>query len=266
MISIPLFKRNIKTCMMPLLTVFAVLCMYITVIIYMYNPELSEMLSGYQQVLPEMMAAVGMTGIASNLLEWMQIYLYGFILLLFPLIFILVMVQKLLMGQIESGTLANLLSTPNSRRKIICTQMVSMIFLTALLFGMLTAVGIASCEIMFPGELEVGRYLALNFSTWLLRAAITGIVFFVSCCASGSKFYYLAGGGLPVLFFLIQMVSNMGEKLEKLKYVTIYSLLPAEKILEEDVLFPIQNGVLLLIAAALFLLGAWQFQRRDLPL
>lgn len=252
--------------MMPLLVIFAVLSMYITVIIYMYNPELSEMLSGYQEVLPEMMAAVGMTGAASNLLEWMQIYLYGFIMLLFPLIFILIMVQKILMGQMESGTLANLLATPNSRRKIIYTQMVSMIFLVALLFGMVTAVGVASCEIMFPGELEVGRYLALNFSTWLLQITVTGIVFFVSCCVSDSKSYYLMGAGLPVLFFLIQMVSNMGEKLEKLKYVTIYSLLPAEEILKEDVIFPVQDGVLLLIAAVLFLLGAWQFQRRDFSL
>lgn len=266
MISVPLWKRNVKVCRMPLLVIFAVLSMYVTVIIYMYNPELSEMLSGYQQALPEMMAAVGMTGVAANLLEWMQIYLYGFIMLLFPLIFILIMVQKLLMGPIEGGTLANLLATPNSRKKIICTQILSMIFFTALLFGMVTIVGIVSCEIMFPGELAVGRYLMLNVSTWLLQTAVTGIVFFVACCVSDSKSYYLMGAGLPVVFFLIQMVSNMGEKLEKLKYVTIYSLLPVEEIIKENAVFPLQNGVLFLIAAALFLLGAWQFQRRDLSL
>lgn len=141
-----------------------------------------------------------------------------------------------------------------------------MIFFTALLFGMVTIVGIVSCEIMFPGELAVGRYLMLNVSTWLLQTAVTGIVFFVACCVSDSKSYYLMGAGLPGVFFLIQMVSNMGEKLEKLKYVTIYSLLPVEEIIKENAVFPLQNGVLFLIATALFLLGAWQFQRRDLSL
>lgn len=240
--------------------------MYTTVIAYMYNPELSEMLSGYQQALPDLMAAVGMTGIASSLLEWMQIYLYGFIMLLFPLIFILVMVQKLLVGPMETGTLANLLATPNSRKKIICTQISSMALWMAVLMGMVTAVGLLSCEILFPGELDIGRYLALNFSTLLLQEAIVGIVFLAACFANSSKFFYLAGAGLPVLFFLIQMVSNMGEKLEKLRYVTIYSLLPVEEILKKSAYFPVQDVVMLGIAVALFLLGAWRFQRRDFSL
>lgn len=62
------------------------------------DPELAEMLQGYQEALPQMMAAVGMTGVASSLIEWMQIYLYGFIMLLFPLIFIIIAVNKLVMG------------------------------------------------------------------------------------------------------------------------------------------------------------------------
>ncbi len=266
MISMPLFKRGIQVCIMPFLAVFALLCMYTTVIVYMYNPELSDMLSGYQEALPELMAAVGMTGAASDLLEWMQIYLYGFIMLLFPLIFTLVMVQKLLLGQIESGTLANLLATPNSRKKVICTQMVSLILGVALLILLVTAVGVVSCEALFPGELDVGKYLALNFSTFLLQASVAGIAFLAACFASGGRFYYLVGAGLPVLFFFIQMASNMGEKLEGLRYATIYSLLPVEGILKENILFPVQNLALLGIAAVLFGLGAWQFCRRDLHL
>ena len=266
MISVPLLKRNIRVCLMPFLVIFAVLCMYTTVIIYMYNPELSEMLSGYQQVLPEMMAAVGMTGIASDLLDWIQIYLYGFIMLLFPLIFILIMVQKLLLGQIESKTLANLLATPNSRKKLILTQICSMVLWMAALLVLITAVGAVSCEIMFPGELDVGRYLALNFSTLLLQTVVTGIVFLAACCVSSSKSYYLAGAGIPVVFFLLQMISNMGEKLEKLRYMTIYSLLPTEEILKENSLFPLQNLALLGIALALFAAGAVWFSRRDISL
>ncbi len=42
------------------------------------------MLSSYQEALPEMMAAVGMTDVAQNLLEWIRVYLYGFIMPLFP--------------------------------------------------------------------------------------------------------------------------------------------------------------------------------------
>ncbi len=87
----PLFKRNISSGIKVFMILFAVICMYTTIIIYMYNPELSEMLSDYQKALPGMMSAVGMTGIASNLLEWIQIYLYGFIMTLFPMVFAIIL-------------------------------------------------------------------------------------------------------------------------------------------------------------------------------
>lgn len=70
-----------------------------------------------------MMAAVGMTGVAANLLEWIKIYLYGFLMILFPLIFIIILVNKLVASYIDNGSMASLLATPNSRGKIIRTQL-----------------------------------------------------------------------------------------------------------------------------------------------
>ena len=58
MLSFALWKRDLKACALPFLVIFAMLCMYTAVIAYMYNPELSEMLSGYQQALPELMAVM----------------------------------------------------------------------------------------------------------------------------------------------------------------------------------------------------------------
>ena len=136
----PLFKRDMTSCIKVFVILFAVICLYTTVIIYMYNPELSDMLSDYQKALPEVMSAVGMTGIATNLLEWIQIYLYGFIMLLFPLIFIIILVQKMVMGYIDSGSMASLLATPNSRGQIIRTQVVAAVFWVTILIGAVTVV------------------------------------------------------------------------------------------------------------------------------
>lgn len=263
MISLPLFKRNLKLAVFPFLLILAVLSMYTTVIIYMYNPELAETLNTYQQTLPEMMAAVGMTGMASNLLEWMQIYLYGFIMLLFPLIFLLMIVQKLLMGMIDKGTLANFLATPNSRGKMIRTQLFSMLLWLFLLMGMITVIGVISCEVMFPGELEIETYLALNLRTFLLQLAILAFVFLAACFCSENKYYYLIGAGVPVLCFLMQMISNMGEKLEKLRYATIYSLLDAEEVIKQGSGLGWQGILLLGMSLCMILIGVKRFQRRD---
>ena len=70
MISLPLFKHNFKSCLVPFIIIFLFLVTYTSVIIYMYNPEVAELLDAYQELMPEVMSAMGMNGIASSLIEW----------------------------------------------------------------------------------------------------------------------------------------------------------------------------------------------------
>ena len=266
MLSFRLMRRNFTSCLLPFAIVFLLITMYTTVIIYMYNPELADMLNDYQEAIPQMMSAVGMTGIASNLIEWIQIYLYGFIMRLFPLIFIIIMVNKLVMRYIDRGSMACLLATPNSRKKIICTQIISMILYLIFCMICVTTVGILSSEAMFPGELNTSKYLVLNIGTLMLWLAQTGIAFFFACLFSDSKYYYIFGSGIPVLFFFLQMLANMGGDLKFLKYFTIESLLKTEELAagkSEAFLFCGNLGLLgLLLCAA----GGIHFTKRDLPL
>lgn len=263
---IPLLKRDMLSCAKVFIVLLGVISMYTIVIIYMYDPKLSDMLNGYQEALPEMMSAVGMTGIATNLLEWIQIYLYGFIMLLFPLIFIIILLQKLLMGYIDSGSMANLLATPNSRAELIRTQAFASVLWVTILMGSVTVIGIASAQMLFPGELDIERYLCLNASTLLVQLAICGIAFAAASACSEAKHYYMLGAGIPVLFFLFEMLSNMGDKMEFLKYATIYTLFPAQKIVSGEGGYLINNVLIALIAAALFAGGGLWFTRRDLSL
>lgn len=263
MISKPLFKRNISVMWKVYLIILAVLGMYVSVIVYMYNPEISDMLVQYQEAMPQMMSAFGMVGMAQNLLEWMQIYLYGFLMCVFPLIFIIIMGQRLIMHYIDSGSLASLLATPNTRRKIILTQLVSCILWIFILLASVTLIGIVACEIMFPKELDIEKYIYLNLCAFLLQLALTGIAFFSSCIFSEAKHYYLIGAGIPLLSFLIQMISNMGEKLENLKYLSIYTLFPAEKIIHGSGGIWKYNLTLAVMAMLLFAGGSYWFCRRD---
>lgn len=263
MLSMPLLKRNMASCGKVFLIIFAFLVLYTSVIIYMFNPELSDMLSSYQEALPDMMAAVGMTGIASSLLDWIRIYLYGFIMLLFPLIFIIIVVNKLLMNDIERGALANLLATPNSRAKLIRTQLFSLYLWLAILMAAITAVGLLCSRTMFPGELDVPKYLLLNLGTLLLWFAVAGITFLAACIFSESRYYYLLGAGLPILFFLFRMLGNMGEKMDFFRYLTLYSLLPAERITAGEAEAVIPCLILLGISAVFSACGAIWFTRRD---
>lgn len=264
MISLPLLKRNFKSCLMPFLIIFLLLVIYTTVIIYMYNPELSSMLSDYQKALPEMMNAVGMSGIATNLLEWIQIYLYGFIMLLFPLIFVVIVVNKLLMSYIETGSMANILASPNSRGKVIRTQIVSMFLWITILMVSITLVGLVYCHFEFSGELDISRYLLLNVCTLMLWFAVSSISFCTACFVNEAKYYYLIGAGVPLASFMFQMLGNIGDKLEWFKYLTFYSLLPTDKIVSgsSGAILPVM--ILVGITIVLSVIGCIRFKKRDL--
>lgn len=59
MISKPLWKRNLWIGIKLMIPFLAILTMYNSVIIWMYDPKLSQSLDEFQQSMPEMMAVWG---------------------------------------------------------------------------------------------------------------------------------------------------------------------------------------------------------------
>ena len=94
---------------------------------------------------------------------------------------IIIAVNKLVMGFIDNGSLAGILATPNSRGKIIVTQLLSLYIWLIILMVCVTAVGLVSANAMFPDELNVEKYLYLNAGTLMLWFAVAGITFLAAC-------------------------------------------------------------------------------------
>ncbi len=68
--------------------------------------------------------------------------------------------------------------------------------------------------------------------------------------------------GVPTLMLVMQMLANLGGKLEKFQYVTLFSLFQPEKLMAGEGLFA--AGMLLLLAVLFSALALWGFCRRDL--
>ena len=266
MISLPLFKRNIVQMVKPLMIFFEVLAMYTGIIIFMYTPSLMSVLGDFQNVMPGMMQAVGMSGTITSLIGFISVYLYGFIMLGFPMIFIIILGNSLIMNYVDSGSMACLLASPNTRLKIIVTQAISMISGITLLMTLVTAFGIACSEIMFHGELDIKTYIILNACVLLLHLAIAGIVFFSACFFNDSKNFYSIGAGIPLVFFLVNMLANMGGKLENFKFFSLYTLFPKDQIIAGESGVAIYNIALVAIAIVLFSAGIISFTKKDFSL
>ena len=122
MISNTLLKKEFKSNYKILLIFIAVLTMYEVIIVSMFNPELGETLDAFAKAMPEIMSAFGMANTGSTLTEFLSNYLYGFLLLVFPMILEIILANKLVAKYVDTGSMAYLLSTPNSRKKIVITQ------------------------------------------------------------------------------------------------------------------------------------------------
>ncbi len=263
--SLPLLKHDLKTVILPLMIFLVIIGIYTGMIIYMYDPRMAQLLAGYQKMMPQLMAAAGMTGTAGTLLEFMQLYLYGFLLLILPAIFSLVLTSRLIMNPIDRGSFACLLATPNSRRRIIRTQMTVILGSIAVLILLGYGIGLICAGFMFPGQLDAARYLWLNLELIALQWAVSGIVVLASCLFLDIKKYYLLGAGLPLLFFLAHMLANMGGALRWLRYISLFSLLPGQRLAAGELCIS-ELLILLGITCLTYGIGGWYFERKDLPL
>ena len=72
---------------------------------------------------------------------------------------------------------------------------------------------------LFPGELDMQGLLQVNAGLFALWLAIAGLCFLSACLFSNATAALWAGGGLCILFFLMQMVSKVGDKFEFLENV-----------------------------------------------
>ncbi|MGL4361698.1 MAG: ABC transporter permease subunit [Cellulosilyticaceae bacterium] len=262
-----LFKKTWKSNYKTVLIFMAILSLYFCIIAGMYDPDdlgivnmLAEM-----KMSPELLSAMGFTLVDSSLTGFLASYYYGFLMLAFPLIYYIITANKIVAGLVERGAMAYVLSTPTSRKKVVVTQAVFLMTSVTVLIGFITLLGIGFCEVQFPGLLDIQAFLLLNFGLLLLHFAISGICFFASCVFNESRTSLLLGAGLPVMFLLIQMLANAGEKLSSLKYFTIYTLFNANNLIQMKNC-SIQLIVLFVVGAVLYSAGIMIFDKKDLPI
>lgn len=267
MINMTLFKKNIKSHYKLVLIFMAVLTLYFTIIAGMYDPNdlgIIDMLAS-MKLSPELLAAMGFTLTDTSLLGFLGSYFYGLLMLAFPMICYIILGNKLVSDLVDRGSMAYLLATPNTRRKIVMTQAVFLISTITVIVGFVTVLGIAFCSIQFPDLLDVGKFLMLNAGVLLLHLAISGICFLASCVFNESRNAVMVGAGLPIAFLLIQMLSNSGESLEYLKYFTIFTLFNAQNIISgENFVIPIT--ILAVVGLILYGAAVKIFEKRDLSI
>jgi len=253
--SSSLFKATLKSNWPIALGITLFILIYISTSISMFNPENAEFIESMIKVMPEgLMKALGFINLGTDLTQYLGNYLYGFIFLVFPFIYTSVVANRLIAKHVDRGSMSYLLSTPNTRVKVVTTQAVYLILSTSVIFIVLTGIAIAMSAGIWPGLLSIGLFIVLNLVTLAATLVVSGVSFLFSCIFSESRLSLAFGVGVPLLFVVCRMVHSLSEKIDWLKYLSVYTVVDVEKLLQGG---PYTLNVsLILIGVTVVLYGA----------
>ncbi|MDD2620604.1 MAG: ABC transporter permease subunit [Syntrophomonadaceae bacterium] len=264
--SYTLFKTTLKKNWVLLIIFFAVLTMYLGIMVSMYDPNEIETLISMLRLFPEdLMEAMGFSGLVTDLTGYLASWLYGLLMFGFPMVYCIILGNKLVAKLVDNGSFAYLLSTPNSRVKIIVTQGIYALASIAALFAGLFGTGVLICEAMFPGYLDVGAFLSLNFTTMLVNMAVMMISFFFSCLFNDTKMSLGFGSGVPIAFILMNMLGGTSRDAHVLKSFSIYGLYDPLELIRGADIWNI-NLVYIVTIIVLFVAAVLVFRKKRLPL
>lgn len=198
--------------------------------------------------------------------------------LLLPIIYMIMVANNLIAGQVDSGSMAYVLSTSTKRKQVVFTQAT---FLVTSLLAMFTCTTITSviCLSIVKSEtiaLTYGELILLNVGAFVTMFALSGISFLASCWFNRSKYSMSIGGGLNMFFLVATMLGLFGSKvlpsvvrlsaLNFFNYTSLISLFDVVSILDGTTAFIWKFAILIVVGLICYIAGSIKFQKKDLPL
>ena len=238
----------------------------------------------------EVMSRIDLNSILSDLV-------YKIVGVLLPMIYVMVTANNLIVNQVNSGSMAYVLSTPTSRKKVIFTSY-AFLFLSLLLMyiaimgtALLSETIAGWIRISAGGQMNMNplRTVLLCLSSFSALFAISGICFGASAYFNKSRNAIALGGGVCVICFICCILGLFGnqvfvsvgigvEAMRVFNYASIFTLIDTDSVKEfsyavsgdpdatMNLAWIYENLLLWGIGIAFACFGSIRFLRKDLPL
>lgn len=247
---------------------------------------------GFSMSRIEIMSTIDMNTVLNDLI-------YKIAGVLLPMIYVLVVSNKLIVNQVNDGSMAYVLSTPTTRGKVIRTQLfflfTSLFLMYAIILGGTLLSEVIARFILssqypdIPNTNIPLRTVLYMFGSFIAIFALGGICFGLSCWFNRTSYSLGIGGALCVIFFISCILGLFGSKvfvnigigvdaMYCFNYFTIFTLINTDSMsefakyvcgigdsqLSLDWIW--QLAILIGIGVSFITLGYIRFVKKDLPL
>ena len=197
--------------------------------------------------------------------------------LLLPIIYMIMASNNLISGQVDSGSMAYVLSTSTKRSTVVFTQGLYLIGSLLAMFSLTTVTGCVCLSLVTEDvELTYANLIMLNAGAFLVLLALSGLCFLTSCVFDRSKRSMAIGGGLSIFALVAAMLGLFGspvipsvvrlDTLNNFNYATIISLFDVISIIDGTDAFILKFIVLGVVGLLGYVIGSIRFTKKDLPL
>jgi len=261
-----LFKMTLKKNWTLMLIFYGVIAMYQIIMVSMYDPDQIDALMAMTQMMPpEIMKAMGFSTMVTDITGYLASWLYGILMFGFPMVYCIILGNRLVAKKVDNGSFTYFLTTPHSRTEIVSTLGIYSIFSVILLFLLFFLTGTITCNLAYPGLLDVSAFFKLNFTTMLVNITVMMITFASSCIFNEAGLSTGFGSGIPILFILMYMMGGVSPDSEFIKKISIFGFYdPVELIRGASVIVP--NIIYLVSSALLFTVSILVFRKKRLPI
>jgi len=229
-----------------------------------------------------MMATMDITMVLNQLI-------YNVAALLLPLVYVVVIGNRLICSQIDSGSMAYVVSTPTNRGRIVRTQ--GLFFLLSL-FAMYIIVGgttVLSEYLSYGSRALPIRTVFLNLALFITVLGLGGVCFLGSCLFNRTSKSLAFGGGICIFSFIANVLAIFGsdtfvslgvgvKAMSYFSYVSLVTLFDTTSIDQFskylmgrdggalNLIWIYKLGAMLVITIGCFVFGNIYFRKKDLPL
>lgn len=198
--------------------------------------------------------------------------------LLLPMVFVIMTANSLLAGQVDSGSMAYVLSTPTKRRTVTVTQMTYLLFALFSMFALLTVVSVIAVWIVGGNNFAINfsEILLFNLGAFLTMFAIAGFCFMCSAIFNRTKHSLSIGGGLTIFSLVCTILGLFGSsvvpsamrisQMNFFNYLSIITFFDTTDILTGSMDWLWKFGILLAVGIVTIIIGVFRFDKKDLPL
>ena len=192
---------------------------------------------------------------------WLKSEGFMFVLLIIG-IYSSIMGLNILLKEENDKTIEYLSFLPIKRSKILTNKIiVSIIYI----ISMVLILGIFNyIALLISGDFDHKQYLLLSITPILIALPLFSLNLFISTFLHKTKKTFALSLGFVFLFYMLNVISELSEKVEFIKYFSIYTLADVRNIVSNTMVNPL-NIIISIFITIIFIIGTYiRYNKKEL--